>query len=417
MGTGVLVIAFLLWIFRDGAQYSPVAPESHKFFAIVPHFTLQERTIKNFYQHLQSTYAIARDEPLNIVLISPDHFHASENDVDTLCQDVKRFCWKDNCVPAKALLFPTIKQSGCLSPHGTSEHGLGEEFRFVNTTFPKAKVYPIVIKPRTFMDDAALIQQLMAYPFVGKTLFLASVDFSHYTDEDFAALHDQKTLYVLNSTGTTSQYAALEVDCPSCLYTLNTLAQQSSQYPQRFLRDSSSTIAGSNLGSGNTSRQFIAYSPLAQTGDQGFTLAFFGDTIFDRQVATRLNTGAKINEYFKTFFEKGDTQLPLASNIHRKLFGIDVVGLNLETPMVANPAICQSTHKLVNFCSSSILLPYLKALGFTLVNLANNHSLDGGTQAHLETVQQLKENGLNYIGHIRNGTYFEKDYTYKTVIR
>ena len=84
-------------------------------------------------------------------------------------------------------------------------------------------------------------------------------------------LHDKKTFYTLNSSGPLSQYASLEVDCPSCLHVLNTLAQQDHQYAKLFLRDSSSTIAGRNLGIGNTSRQFIAYSPQQQTGDQGFT--------------------------------------------------------------------------------------------------------------------------------------------------
>ncbi|MEI8008787.1 MAG: hypothetical protein WCI00_05355 [bacterium] len=41
---------------------------------------------------------------------------------------------------------------------------------------------------------------------------------------------------------------------------LNTLAQNNNQYPKLFLRDSSSTIVGKNLGTGNTSREFIYYT-------------------------------------------------------------------------------------------------------------------------------------------------------------
>jgi phosphoserine aminotransferase len=92
---------------------------------------------------------------------------------------------------------------------------------------------------------------------------------------------------------------------------INTLALQDHQYPQLFLRDSSSTIAGRNLGIGNTSRQFISYSPQQKTGEQGFTLAFFGDAIFDRQVSSILSTPAKIDDYFKTFFQKEDPKLAL----------------------------------------------------------------------------------------------------------
>jgi len=88
---------------------------------------------------------------------------------------------------------------------------------------------------------------LQTYPFVGKTIFIASVDFSHYTDEDFALLHDQKSFYVLNNTLVPSEYENMEVDCPSCLYVVNKVAQQQQQFPRLYLRDSSSTIAEKNL--------------------------------------------------------------------------------------------------------------------------------------------------------------------------
>ncbi|MEI8091476.1 MAG: hypothetical protein WCG98_04520 [bacterium] len=59
--------------------------------------------------------------------------------------------------------------------------------------------------------------------------------------------------------------------------------------------------------------------------DNGFTLAFFGDLIFDRQVATALSGDQKIKEQFKTFFQNEDTTLNPNTYPHRKLFGIDVV--------------------------------------------------------------------------------------------
>jgi poly-gamma-glutamate synthesis protein (capsule biosynthesis protein) len=107
----------------------------------------------------------------------------------------------------------------------------------------------------------------------------------------------------------------------------------------------------------------------------------------------------------------------LDTNIHRKLFGIDIVGLNLETPTVKDKTNCQSSWKYVNFCSSSTILPYLKNIGFTLMNVANNHSLDGSIQAHLETIENIKNNKLNYIWYIKYGEHFEKNYQQKTEIR
>jgi predicted class III extradiol MEMO1 family dioxygenase len=65
-----------------------------KLFAVIPHFTLQAKTIENFYTVLKKTYDIKDNEKLNIVLISPDHFNASKNNVDMLCKDTEKFCFQ-----------------------------------------------------------------------------------------------------------------------------------------------------------------------------------------------------------------------------------------------------------------------------------------------------------------------------------
>jgi len=133
-----------------------------------------------------------------------------------------------------------------------------------------------------------LINTLSGYNLQGKTIIIASVDFSHYVNEDFARLHDRKSMYVLNTATTTSEYNSIEVDCPSCLHIVNTIAQHNQYYPKLFLRDSSSEIVGKDLSTGNTSRQFIYYTTLKKEIN-GVTIAFFGDLIFDRQISEILS--------------------------------------------------------------------------------------------------------------------------------
>ncbi|HMS91771.1 MAG TPA: AmmeMemoRadiSam system protein B, partial [Candidatus Absconditabacterales bacterium] len=178
-----------------------------KYFAIVPHFALQPKTLENFYRFLQTTYAIQKDESLNIVIISPDHFDASDKNINMLCKDSKEFCYQNICIGAKTL--PSTKTSGCLDPKITQEHGLGIQFSFIKKIFPRAKIFPIVVKPRKFIENTQLIKTINDYPFIGKTLILASVDFSHYTDEDFAELHDKKSFYTLNNASTRKEYESL----------------------------------------------------------------------------------------------------------------------------------------------------------------------------------------------------------------
>lgn len=386
-------------------------PSNEKYFAILPHFTIQPKTISTFYEFLKKTYNISSQEPVNIVLISPDHFNILTGNMAQVCGT--KICYQGICLPDQRQALPWLS---CLSMQETKEHGLWSEFSFIQKTFPQAKIYPIIIKPRKFINDEELIATLQNHPFVWKTIIIASVDFSHYTDEDFARLHDQKSFYVLNNTINPIEYQNMEVDCPSCLYVVNKVAQQQQQFPRLYLRDSSSTIAEKNLWVNNTSRQFIYYTG-TKLANNGFTLAFFGDLIFDRQVATRLSSDQKIKEHFQTFFQKEDIDLTPAFYPHRKLFGIDFVGFNLETPVVGDQKICQISGKEVSFCSSGTLLPYLNKLWFTMANIANNHSLDGWIVAHEETIKQVQKNNITPIGYIRSGKYFEKNYEYKTNIR
>lgn len=415
IGSTIFVITLLLRVFGDNQKTNLNIPKQQQtYFAIIPHFALQTNTLEKFYHFLQTTYTIDDKEELNIVIISPDHFDASKNSIDMLCENSNNFCYKNICKVAKSL--PKTKTSGCINKKTTKEHGLGEHFIFIHKILPQAKIFPIIIKPRKFIENTELISILNTYKFKGKTLIIASVDFSHYVDEDFAKLHDKKSFYTLNNATDTNNYTSLDVDCPSCLYIANMLAQQNNQYPKLYLRDSSSSIAGRNLGTGNTSRQFIYYTN-EKKRKNGFTVAFFGDLIFDRQVTLMLSGNQKMNEHFKTFFQNEDTKLSPSTYPHRKLFGIDFVGLNLETPAVNDKKICQKSGKEVTFCSSSEILPYLKNIGFTMINVANNHSLDGWIAAHQETIKNIKANGLNYIGYVRNGKYFEKTYLRKTTIR
>lgn len=412
VGICIFVVVILSRIFGDATKKIQHSDSSQQeYFAIIPHFTIQPKTIETFYQFLQTTYQLKKNEAINIVLISPDHFNIMTGNIAQFC--VPKICYKGTCITSQKQALPWLS---CIYEQNTTEHGLWSEFSFIKQTFPQAKVYPIIIRPRKFINDEQLIKTLQTYKFPGKTIFIASVDFSHYTDEDFALLHDKKSFYVLNNTGDATAYQSMEVDCPSCLYVVNKLAQQQTQYPRLYLRDSSSTIAGKNLWVNNTSRQFIYYS-WVKLADNWFTLAFFGDLIFDRQVATALSGDQKIRGQFKTFFQNEDSTLAPSTYPHRKLFGIDFVWLNLETPVVSDPAFCQFSHKEVSFCSSNIILPYISSLWFTMVNIANNHSLDWGIQAHQETIKELQANNIVPIGYMRSSTYFEKNYEYKTTVR
>ena len=91
-------------------------------------------------------------------------------------------------------------------------------------------------------------------------LIIASVDFSHYTSEKRAQLHDLKSYYTLLHSSNWKEYQSIEVDCPTCLFVVNTWAKKQQQYPELMVRDSNSSIKHKDMGNENTSREFIIYT-------------------------------------------------------------------------------------------------------------------------------------------------------------
>jgi hypothetical protein len=69
--------------------------------------------------------------------------------------------------------------------------------------------------------------------------------------------------------------------------------------------------------------------------------------------------------------------------------------VNLETAVGSSG---QAQVKQYTFHSPPVLLSHLKASGVTVVNLANNHSLDFGPQGLLETISDARAAGLQVVG-------------------
>ena len=76
-------------------------------------------------------------------------------------------------------------------------------------------------------------------------------------------------------------------------------------------------------------------------------------------------------------------------DVRQVLKGFDVVCLNLENPVgiTGSPDPVQDPH--VTFRARPETLDVLKGLGVTLVSLGNNHMLDYGPAALVETLERL----------------------------
>ena len=84
------------------------------------------------------------------------------------------------------------------------------------------------------------------------------------------------------------------------------------------------------------------------------------------------------------------------AGIRSALAGADINLANLESPIATKGT--EYIAKQFRFRASPELAPALRKAGFQLVSLANNHSMDFGGQALVETMENLKAAGVAWIG-------------------
>ncbi|MEN9215850.1 MAG: CapA family protein [Gloeomargarita sp. HHBFW_bins_162] len=99
----------------------------------------------------------------------------------------------------------------------------------------------------------------------------------------------------------------------------------------------------------------------------------------------------------------------LFQRVHAELAGADVVFGNLEAPITTHAYSNKNVnhHSVFAFRVPPSYAQILQAAGFTLFNLANNHSGDFGDIGLRDTVQNLQKVGVQTIG--RRGEIFYQD--------
>ena len=91
--------------------------------------------------------------------------------------------------------------------------------------------------------------------------------------------------------------------------------------------------------------------------------------------------------------KEGGVDAPVADI--KSLLEADILHGNLETPVTTRG---KKTEKTWNFRAHPKLLPILKAVGYDVLTIANNHVWDYGLEGFLDTVAALKKGGWVMIG-------------------
>jgi len=114
----------------------------------------------------------------------------------------------------------------------------------------------------------------------------------------------------------------------------------------------------------------------------------FGDMMLDRKVREQIN--------------KNGPEYPFVL-IKDFLQGNDVVVANAEGPFTHNKSLTLGKKDApLAFTFDPAILPTLKKLGFTLLDQANNHTLNFGVAGLQESTSSIEKAGLNWFGDPRN---------------
>ena len=113
------------------------------------------------------------------------------------------------------------------------------------------------------------------------------------------------------------------------------------------------------------------------------TLLAFGDINLGRKVGTRIFNG-EINHPFEKINLRADSA--------------DIVFANLESPLSDQKGVTVDPKNNLIFTGPSQAAKSLANAGITLVSTANNHALDFGPKALLETIAELQKENILHVG-------------------
>ncbi|MEI7741781.1 MAG: AmmeMemoRadiSam system protein B [bacterium] len=222
---------------------------------IVPHHLIASRQIASL---LNST-----PKPEEVLLISPNHFLIGHTAI--VASSVP---WKSEygiTTPSESLdsLINSAKSSSD-SPYGLQkEHGIYGLIPFIQRAYPDTKISAATLRydastevTQNFATQIA--EYLKSHP---KTLFIATIDFSHYQSTQIADLHDLVSADAMLSLDS-SRARKSEVDDPALLEATLLVAKKLELGNVAIHAHTNSIrIAQSNQDANSTSHFFVTFSP------------------------------------------------------------------------------------------------------------------------------------------------------------
>ncbi len=364
---------------------------------VVPHHLLAGEIIEDFFDYISQQI-----RPETIIILSPDHFHSTDLNKESLFitvaleSDNEKF----NQIMVDSHLLKELATKNKMTLNSSAvvlEFGITNLLSFIKKHFLEIKILPVLIPADISKEQVTQLINTIDEISPEQTIIIASVDFSHYLPAQVADFHDVKSIRVLLNFEE-NNFKNLEVDSWQCLYAVRLFAKlRHKETPQIIAYKNSTDFSKLDLEE-TTSYFSVVFEKkkseenFSSSNTEAFitgakTILLVGDIMLDRGVEDLI----KQNSIYYPF-----------QKISHFLRGVDIVLGNLEGPIVKNPP--NFSDNSLKFAFNSYLTKGISWSNFNLFSLANNHILDMGRDGLEETKDWLRKYQINFVGNLFSGS-------------
>lgn len=220
IGTALLlVISWLLPSLQkkqpERADETSVSPPS---IVILPHHNI----VKDIRLSFLESIAQKRSTTQTVILLSPDHFSPTQKDI--YCS---RRTWNlsTGILKYDAAIGQSLEHFCRFDERMVqNDHGIYNVLPDIREAFGKVSIVPILLGQHISLSELDPFVTAIHALCTDNCLLIASVDFSHYLPYTLADVHDEETIYALQSL-ILKDPEQIEVDSPQSLYVAINLAK------------------------------------------------------------------------------------------------------------------------------------------------------------------------------------------------
>jgi AmmeMemoRadiSam system protein B len=368
-------------IFSDAIAHARgKAIESHTVSGLtIPHHLLAADLIA------QSFAVIDTRQIDKVIVLLPDHFMRSHRAFATTVRSFNTVFGQVQVSKQDVQFLLKANENLEASDLFADEHGIGTILPFIRYYLPTATVIPIAVSVRSSQADCDTLVTALKRILNSRTLVIQSTDFSHYLPAHEATQNDQQLLNIL-AAGKTTEIKQLRqrqhLDSRSAQY-IQLRLQQEFFHAQPTVIFNANSVAYSLKTSLSTTSyivQLYEAGPPRKVGKDmpgSKVYCFAGDTFFGREMLPILIADEETH-----------------SVLHDIQAVLDGCRLVANLTGVVMPELPVKLENLILAMPSDVTLRWLRALNVVAVNLANNHTMDLGSDRFHAMVDLLTRAGV-----------------------